>query len=105
MKRERRACKSLTLGEYSKSTELLLVDVLCHAPCHICHGSRTAAHRDGVSTCGIALKCARENAVKDCGDAKHVEDEIELPVRNSGAPGAPAIGRDIFRFAGNAEQG
>src|SRR5882672_8173690 len=99
MKRVSRVSKSRTLPEYAKSTGDLLVDSLRHAPRDMGDRRGPPARFDSVVAGGVALQGAREHAVQDRGNAEHVEDEIEIPVGDFSAPGATAIGGDVFAFA------
>ena len=53
----------------------------------------------------VALQRAGEHAVQDRRDAKHVEDQVELPVRDAGAARARAVRGDVRGFGRNTERG
>jgi hypothetical protein len=77
---------------------------LRHVPRHVGDQTGAATLLDGIAACGIALQCAREHAVQDGRNAKHVEDQVILPVRDAGAAGAPAIRGNVLAFGGNPQR-
>src|SRR6266699_3892621 len=97
IKRVSRATRSFTLGECSKSMSMHSGSLLLrHIPGDVGDALRAASLLEGVLARGVAEQRAGEHAVQDRGDPEHVEDEVELPIRNFPAAGAPAIRGDVF---------
>src|SRR6266542_5571421 len=105
MKRVTRAARSFTLAECSKSmSSLLVVHLLRHVPRDTRHQACPATLLEGVRAGRVALQRTRMHAMQDRGDAEHIEDQVELPVRDALAAGAPAIRCDVRGFGRNAER-
>src|SRR5271157_5018523 len=92
MNAPRRACKSLVLAEYSKSTLFSRFaaiarersaprhDSLRLAPPQLGHYARPTPDLDCVLACCGSIDDATHDALGDAGGAKHVVGDIEIPV-------------------------
>src|SRR4051794_7885987 len=103
MKRVSRARKSFTLSEYAKSIRLQLVDALSHLPRDIRDPLGAAAGFERIAAGSIALYSSRQYTVQNRRDSEHVENEIDLPLRDAVAAGPRAVRSDVLVFARNPE--
>ena len=88
--RQRAPPRSFTFAECAKSMSIAPLDASRCAMSHATSATilRAAALLERVRRRRVALQRAREHAVQDRRDAEHVEDQVELPVRDARAAGA-----------------
>src|SRR4029450_969557 len=100
MNRATRVARSFTLGEFSKSMSMHSgILLLRHIPRDVGDSLRATSLFQRVLTGGVALQCAGKHAVQDRSDPEHVEDEIELPMRDLRAACPAAIRGDVLGLA------
>src|ERR1035437_4755069 len=105
------ACMALTLSVYAKSMACLSSneggagaaglfsgcdDFLRVLPGHLGQRLHTLAGIGRVRAGRGAVHRAFHDALQDGGDAEHIIGEVEVPVVDPFAPGAPAVGGDVF---------
>src|SRR5450631_2839754 len=110
MKAVRRACRSRTFGEYSKSIAVSLFSgeqLLDLFPSELGGGPRAPARLHRLRARRVARDRSRHHALEDGGGAEHVvrHAEAEIPRgRRMLCPRALQVLVDVFAFARNAQR-
>src|SRR3982750_4980159 len=81
-----------------------LSPLLHHRPRHVGQGLGAVAVLGGGLRRGVAVEAALVDALDDGGEAEQREGEVEVEGRHFLAAGPPRIGREVLRFARDAER-
>src|SRR3990172_8083029 len=88
-----------TAGLFSGGDDFLRV-----LPGHLRQGQHARAGISRVRAGGGAVHRALLDALQDGGDAEHIVGEVEIPVVDALAPGAPAVGGDVVALRGDPQR-